>query len=84
MHTTDRWTPEAEETQVWAHVLSLTGALLSQVAMHPQAQRFVAELLSSGLSRPEEPLDEPFVEPLSGLHTREIRSAEVLQHFFGV
>lgn len=74
---------EAEDTFVWARVLSLTGALLSHMAANPQTHGLVAEMLSSGMA-PAVPDPERFSEPLSGLHTREIRNAEVLRHFFGV
>jgi hypothetical protein len=75
---------EADDTQVWARVLSLTGALLSHMAANPQTHRLVTDMLSAGMARGDGIQAEPFAEPLVGLHTRELRSPEVLQHFFGV
>ncbi len=77
---------EVDDALVWAHVLSLTGALLSHMAANPQTQRLVTDLLAAGLSRhgPDAPSAfAPFDEPMSGLQTRELREPAVFSRFFG-
>jgi hypothetical protein len=77
---------EVDDALVWAHVLSLTGALLSHMAANPQTQRLVTDLLAAGLARhgPDAPSAfAPFDEPMSGLQTRELREPAVFSRFFG-
>ena len=77
---------EVDDALVWAHVLSLTGALLSHMAANPQTQRLVTDLLAAGLARhgPDAPSTfAPFDEPMSGLQTRELREPSVFSKFFG-
>ena len=76
---------EAKDVESWSRVLSLTGALLSHMASHPGSRRLITEMLEAGITPPNDWLDSdaPFDEPLTGLHTRELREPDLFQRLFG-